>query len=72
MSFLCRRCHKERPGKLGKTISWICECGTDNKLRGTDKFIYSCATCGARNRFWARAQEHADSHGGARIDIELT
>ena len=72
MSFRCRECHAERPGKLVRTISWMCACGTDNKLTGTDKFIYLCATCGERNRYWARAQSHADSHGGARIDIELT
>lgn len=71
MAFRCKKCHAERPGKLGKVISWTCACGTDNKLTGTDKFIYRCATCGARNRWWSRAQEHADGHGGARIDIEL-
>lgn len=72
MSFKCKNCHADRPGKMGKTISWLCACGTDNQLKWDAKFIYSCATCGERNRYWAHAQAHADTHGGARIDIELT
>lgn len=32
---------------------------------------YECGTCGARFRFYAPAERHADTHGGARLEITL-
>lgn len=32
---------------------------------------YRCHTCGAEFTAWAAAQRHADSHGGARLELVL-
>jgi hypothetical protein len=32
---------------------------------------YRCRTCDERFTTWAAAERHADTHGWARIDIEL-
>jgi len=37
----------------------------------TRRQAWRCHTCGERFTSWAAAERHADSHGGARIDIEL-
>jgi hypothetical protein len=32
---------------------------------------YRCGTCGEVSKAWAAAQRHADTHGGARVEIVL-
>jgi len=37
----------------------------------TRRWNYRCHTCDAVLTTWAAAERHADSHGGARLDLEL-
>jgi len=72
MSLRCRECQKERPGKIGSTVSWLCSCGADNRVRWDTEFTYRCNSCGQKFKAWATAQRHADGHkGGARLDLIL-
>jgi len=71
MTLRCKACGDDRPNPIGKTVSWVCACGTANKINWDTKFVYVCHKCGEENKAWARAQRHADSHGGARIDLRL-
>ena len=35
------------------------------------RWTYRCHTCAERFATWAAAEKHADTHGGARLDLEL-
>lgn len=37
----------------------------------TARWTYRCHTCGVLSTSWAAAERHADTHHGARIDLEL-
>jgi transposase-like protein len=32
---------------------------------------WTCHTCGADFTAWAKAQRHADTHGGARLELDI-
>lgn len=39
--------------------------------RAPARNTYRCASCGHTETAYSRAERHADTHGGARIDLEL-
>jgi hypothetical protein len=41
------------------------------RARGANRNRYTCATCGTTFSAWAPAERHADTHGGARLALDL-